>query len=316
MEGKREVSYHAAIDYLRITYTRSDASDIALTHYQGAVRLVSDTYGYQEESPKAWSWQGYKGAQQGAACWGLREDGCIFQVSGEAASYAALLDLPYTGVPRLDIQVTTWGQVAPYAQPELVALASEKARAVCSHRPWSIQLVRGFGGGDTCYLGSRSSAWFVRVYDKERESGEAQYETAVRYEVEAHDEEAMALWDKVGGRDLPKEVLAGLVGGYLGKRGYDLSGLLQVATGTPPWVPRAKTSTARTLQWLGEGVAPTCARLNRAGVSQEALRGLLGLSEPSRRRPKMGRFRSVKRETPPVDWTSWESSGRMPSSDE
>lgn len=272
-----EIRWVAGLDYLRLTYTRADADAVALPHYQAAVAGWSRQAGYVATDTAPWAWRGYVGAAAGSAAWGIREDGAILQMSGQAAAWGALLDLPYTGVPRLDVQCTVWGQAQPGGIPRTAAVASDRARQGVAHRPWDVRLQDGFGGGDTCYIGSRSSAWFVRIYDKEKESGEAQYAGAVRYEVETHDEHAAAVYRAHTHRPLVGASAAAAVRGYLAHRG--VAALLPVSVGytAPARLPRETTPTERTLGWLGEGVAPTVARLIGAGLTRDQLCGILGL---------------------------------------
>lgn len=280
MRGEHCVSYRAGVDYLRITFTQPGYEDTALPHYISAASFIArELYG-GEAATTAWQWKGYKGAATGSVSWGAREDGCILQVSGAAASRAAMLQLPYTGVPRLDIQITTWGEASPGTIPRGVAVASDRARKCVAGRPWAVRLQDTYGDGDTAYLGSRSSAWFVRVYDKHKESKQEQYAGAVRYEAELHNETAEAVYGAIAGRELQDEEAARIVAGYLLLRGIDLGAVLQTAVIAADRTPREPTSTERTLQWLSEAVAPSVARLIGQGVAPGALRALLGLDLP------------------------------------
>ena len=277
MDDPSSVRWVAGVDYLRLTYTAPGAADAAMGAYQGAVAGWSRQAGYLASDTRPWAWRGYVGASAGQAAWGIREDGAILQMSGQAAAWGALCDLPYTGVPRVDVQCTVWGLSSPETVPRTAAALAARAREGATGRPWSVRLEDGHGDGDTCYVGSRQSAWFLRIYDKGAESGEAQYEGAVRFEVEAHDECAAALYGSRQKGPLVGATAAGVVAGYLAHRG--LRQMLPVSVGytAPARVPREVTPTERTLNWLGEGVAPTIARLLGAGLTRAQIGGILGL---------------------------------------
>jgi len=277
MSSTDSIRWVAGCDYLRLTFTSAAAEELALPWYQATVGEWSRRSGFVATDTRPWAWRGYVGSQAGAAAWGLREDGAILQMSGQAAAWGALRDLPYTGVPRLDVQCTVWGQAQPEGVPRAAAAASERARKGAIGRPWRIRFEDGHGAGDTAYLGSRASAWFIRIYDKGAESGEAQYAGSVRYEVEMHDEHATKVYGSRAREGMVGSTAASIVRGYLVQRGVEETMPVSVGYTEPARLPREETPTERTLNWLGEGVAPTIARLLGAGLTRQALCGILGL---------------------------------------
>jgi hypothetical protein len=289
-EGLR---YVAGVDYIRVTYSGGNLPSTVLGYYQHTAWVAGTNGGADTAKTEPWAWQGYTGAKAGAAAWGVREDGIILQVSGAAAARVSLHELPHTGVPRLDIQLTLWGAPSPSSIPRAIAERSAAAREGANGRPWKVRLVDGYGAGDTAYLGSRESLWFVRVYDKERESGQKQYEGAVRYEVEMHDEHAEACLQSLAQAEDVQEAAARFVVWHLDKRGASLPSGVSLEGIPVGRVPREPTPTERTLQWLSEGVQPSLRRLEATGIAPGALRAVLGLDLP--RLPRRKRY--VKRKS-------------------
>lgn len=268
------MEWAAGVDYARLTHTGPERAAWAYEVYRQVVQELG--WFYTGEAPlAAWGLQGYKGEISGKAASGLREDGAILQVTSHWADTDDLLGLPFTGVPRLDIQVTTWGQAQPARIPRIVADTSFEASKRVANRPWEVACYDKYGKGDTAYLGSRQSEWFVRVYDKAQESGEEVYEGAIRYEVQITGATARREWAAMQREGKSPARLASLVQGYLGARGVSLPDGVSLESSPRQLVRKEPSTTEQSLRWLGEQVAPTIARLLRKGVSYEDLHTLL-----------------------------------------
>lgn len=268
--------WDAGIDYLRLTYAATgEELDNVAGRYADAVRWVLQRAG-DPSTPTGWAALGYAGAQNGPASWGTRPDGAILQVSGTLAHELFLCDLPRTNVPRMDIQVTTWGEISPEAIPGRVAKQSDAARQGANGRPWKITFIDGYGAGDTVYLGSRTSDTYVRVYDKGAEKGDTMYAGSVRYEIELKNEVACAAYSSLLQQEATIDrAIAAMVGGYLSHRGVALPHWIQVAGTAVPSRPRHTYAAERTLEWLSKGVRPSIVRLLKAGYSYEMLHRIL-----------------------------------------
>jgi hypothetical protein len=266
----------AGVDYVRLTWTGDRASEGPARAYARAVWALGQEAGEGATEARPWSFQGYSGESRASASWGERADGCILQVSGPLAHSVILLDVPYTGVPRLDVEITTWGEASPDTRPRAVADESDRARRLVHHRPWKVRLEDGKGDGDTAYIGSRSSSLFIRVYDKQKESkGKPDFVGAVRYEAEYHEEEAVQVWAKLGTSGGNPSACAALVRGALHSRGVLLPEWVQVPAMCRE-VPRSEvTSTAQSVEWLRRSVRPTLRRLEAAGLTRQELWDIL-----------------------------------------
>lgn len=135
--------------------------------------------------------QGYTGWQCGRVRFGQREAYGLVQLSGDLAAHR--FDEVYRladNVSRLDLAVTTRVVDEPSHYP---AAHYAEARALRERHPRSAlpQLVEDGDGGATCYLGHRTSDFYLRIYNKQAEclarhdaAGAAHYVDCVRYELE------------------------------------------------------------------------------------------------------------------------------------
>ena len=227
-----------------------------------------------------WAWQGYVGWQMGSLCIGERLDSTIVRVSGALAHMYWQANKP-TGhnVSRLDICIDIWHAKMP---DEMIALHNGEAlqyRSGIEGRPYAIAHVNGYGGGDTLYLGSRSSETFGRIYNKEQESnGKPEYEGCTRYEVEYKGETARQVVSRVGGRRNDSRCIAAEVQSVLIRRGIDLSDYVgQVGPSRPP-AARIATPDDRKLAWLRDQVSPTVKHLLTV-YDRQTILSALGLND-------------------------------------
>lgn len=225
---------------------------------------------------KPWAWEGYAGWQCGQLCVGERHDGTILRMSGVIGHRWLAQGLP-TGhnVSRIDVALTVWGC---FCQKEQIALHSAEAdyhRKTLHSRPYKVRLIDGFGEGDTCYIGSRQSSQFVRIYDKELEqSGDKQYKGAIRYECECKEQLALqALTRCTSGGYSAARCLSVLLG-LLARRAVRPLDTWGVDTDVlqPSQLPNSSLESS--LSWLEKQVSPTVKRLIREGYEEEVLTAL------------------------------------------
>jgi DNA relaxase NicK len=268
----------AGIDYLTATLNR-DAQLSA--EWYGSCLNLSKAIADEGNDHKHARWQGYEGYRCGSSFVGEREDGYICQISGARAQTgfdnAYRTDVHFS---RLDVQCS----FRTLAKNAFVArsVQSDVARAnrhLSAARQRKAQLTEDLQGGATCYVGSRKSAQYARIYNKEAESGEEQYKNVWRYELELHNVIATKTAEQfVLSSYEQSEHSAILVRAWLMKR--------RVRT---PWkaedalfalasdVPEPSDTDSR-LKWLSEQVRPTVQRLIKLGLRDRMLVAL-GLDE-------------------------------------
>lgn len=270
----------AAPDYVRLTAGDPRNEDLADLYKQTAHRVVasSETSGL---GWRPWTWMGYVGEACGSVAYGRSYVGHILQISGWQAADEAVLRLPFDNVPRWDVQLTVWLNEDVPSLGRRVVEASEAARDRAAHRPWRTTLIDGRGSGDTAYIGSRSSATFLRIYDKWREQGRSEeYVHAWRFELELKDSAAKPYWPSLHGPTPAPDYYAAIVLANLRSRGIHLPpiGALRDQIVPEPLRRRRPTDDSR-LAWLRTQVAPSLDKLRASGVDLGVILEALGLQD-------------------------------------
>lgn len=270
----------AAPDYVRLTAKDARDEDLADLYKQAAHQVVaSSETGSLGWRP--WAWMGYIGESCGAVAYGRGYAGHILQISGWQAADEAVLRLPRDNVARWDVQLTVWFERDVPDLGRRVVEESERARDQVAHRPWRTTLVDGRGNGDTAYIGSRTSASFIRVYDKWRESGQSDdYVHAWRFEIELKDNAAAPYWPSLHGPPPHPDYYAAIVLANLRHRGIHLPpiGALRDLIVPEPLRRRRPTDDSR-LAWLRTQVAPSLDKLRASGVQLDVILQALGLKD-------------------------------------
>lgn len=222
------------VDY--ITATSKEAwSNTDLASFGGL--LVSEQEDRGDER-KPFRFSGYHGQHAGGAAYGRRPGSQIVRLSGEVAAtwWSNALTLA-DNVTRLDVQVTVLPQCGPskalYRHHRQLLRAGMGKRKRLGFKVWY-----GPRGPESMTIGQRVSDFWLRIYDKGVESGEAQYEGALRYELEVKRKPALALAVALDDQGRFEEKIAGVVHKFATTRKISLG-----------WVPRVPQSAlVRTLQ--------------------------------------------------------------------
>lgn len=263
MNGRKEQApqaVEASIDWLTITYrdraARQEAHKLITIKMQQAQRD-----GWEQ---REWSSMGFDGVSVGGYSWGERVDVDMVRISGGAANEAwkAFYDLG-GNVTRLDAAVTVSLYTArrEWASREYGRL-SLSMDGDSKRRKYSI--VQSTGGGETLYVGSRSSRWFGRLYDKGVEEGTSGPGYIWRYEVEAKEDAASALARDLRRHKSPEAFIATFVHGWFGER--HVRGLFDPSLDPVSIAIIQKQSTVeQKLYWLTSQVAPSVAWLRERG---------------------------------------------------
>jgi hypothetical protein len=213
---------------------------------------------------RQWSWQGFEGVSCGQLTFGDRErDDCtIVRVSGGlAGSIWREVSANTDNCSRLDLAVTVRldryiGDVAALGYQQACKAARDRGTEL------HVSLIVSNHGGGTCYLGSRKSELFGRLYDKERESGDGAYRNCWRWELETKGRRALTYLHQlaIGGDERPH--IQQTVCTYFTERGVTLpwDGGAPCALRGPVLV---ETDDDRRLAWLADQV-------------QGSIRGLIG----------------------------------------
>lgn len=274
----KPVRWEVALDYARLTWSNlADDKAIRDILRKVAYTCVVDAEG-QVPDFEPWAWLGYVGSKSEHAAYGSGAQGSILQVSGGAADVLRHLDFPSGRASRCDVAITLW-----YEQdnPMVAERVAERSAAVSKTRgavAWSVNLRRGYGKGDTAYIGARTSDRYIRVYDKWRQSKEREeYKYAWRVEVEYKNAPAAALWARAHKGECTRETLAATVREECRRKGVWLPALEPATCAPVVAAPSVRTSVDSRLAWLQGQVAPAVEKLLQAGVSRDTILTALGL---------------------------------------
>lgn len=202
---------------------------------------------------------GYAGWQHGPARCGRRPDSAIAIVSGAVVGKPTYLPcLDDARCTRLDIRMDLYYEgerppLAHCAQAETLAYREGKGG-----RPWVVDLRDPDPGSPTLYIGRRTSPVFIRVYDKEAESGgDTGYKGCWRLEIELKEDAANETFHGLRAIDFAEDGIAASVLAYGAERGLCFADMRY-----DEWDPYAAgaglvTDVARKLNWLGTTVAPS-----------------------------------------------------------
>lgn len=276
------MSIGASIDWLTVTNTDPKTS-YGLLNLARAILQYSQDHGNAVDE---WRWKQYKGYHAQGVSYGERDDSVILQLSGAIADEFAMAAYKQaTNCTRIDLAVTV------KYEPVAKGIADECYERGCqfTDRKGSgpgFTVVRNSRGGSTCYVGSRISDLYARVYDKWQETHDARYQGCWRWEMECKGEVARRVAPTFCLDPKRASPIAATVWRYFARRGVEPGWSVddhsvQVVHSHP--VPTANSR----LKWLAEQVRPTITWLCERGLLLECVEALdlpLSLAEQERLR--------------------------------
>lgn len=222
---------------------------------------------------RTFSANGYRGLSCGGASVGSGDSGSIVRISGSRASEVCrgIINVA-DNVSRIDIQATVrFGRdIHALARQHAAELRREQHTRI---RQLHARLERTFGRGDTLYVGSRSSNYYGRVYDKHRESKSDEYAKCWRYEVECKNDSAKVVSRMVVRNDNHPAPIAAAVHRWYTARGVECRFTPEIP-GEIAKVGRQETDAERQIRWLSQQVAPVVSKL-REWYSEDDLYSVL-----------------------------------------
>ena len=226
---------------------------------------------------KPWRQSGYAGFHCGRIQHGERYDSAIVRLTSDLADAEWFRVYQISEhATRLDVQITFRPSIGVNPYIHRVKRQLNRHFRNFKRRPL-LRTITASDGGLTLYLGARQSAVFFRCYNKEVESGEADYEGCCRMELELKDCAVQPAMEFLF-RELPSSKFAcGLIGSFAKERG--ISGLMFAEN--PPSLyegQSAATDVMKACKWLKTQVQPTVLNLIQHGELESVLTNL-GLSE-------------------------------------
>jgi hypothetical protein len=229
-----------------------------------------------------WHANGYRGWRSAGVNLGERADTVILRLSGpEAAQNWVEAAAAGENLSRCDVAVDV------ECDPPVTRLALEVYKDAGhmpskNGRPPKRSRVFDSDGGQTTYIGARSSETYGRLYDKGRETKTLPSGAWWRWEVEFKGEHAWGVGNLLTRSATRPASMLGLVAGWFRSRSGHAppQATESVIYNVSPRAP----DDDRLLQWLTSGVAPTVRKLIER-VGRERVLLALGLSAEERSAP-------------------------------
>ena len=256
----------AGLDFLRVT--SDEIENIELMFNTSRLAMQHDVARGLET--KVRGMLGFSGRATRHCFFGRRQQWGMLQVSGGMAREMtnALLHTPGKAT-RIDLQLTLF--VGDRVE-EFVRQASNSSQAgkPSNGRHWTTTLIEKDGSAQTCYIGSRTSEWYGRIYDKFAESKEEEYKGCIRYEVEVKGDAARQLWDYLREEIGSNSAMVNIVLDWFQKHNIIIlvdrlcsSDFIELKP--PP------SDNERLMGWLQKQVAPAVGKLLKEGFSLPVL---------------------------------------------
>jgi len=268
----------AGVDYISMTMKNDNPLTVA---WHGAALAylhdIAATGIEMNESRRL----GYEGYTVGGSFVGVRDRDTTAIYSGERAKLG--FDRLYRSdahVSRLDVQVSYRFNVANDNVAQMARNSVSRAnRAISSARQRNATLMEDLRGGATCYVGTRASEQFARIYNKDAESGDKAYERVWRYEVQLKNKYATKLAEQIASQTYPTVNHALVfVKQWLAHRGVKTPWQADAELLPLPKIDSSSTQVEAKLNWLRTQVRPALRVLLKYGLRADIL-DALGLDE-------------------------------------
>lgn len=265
---------YCGVDWISATLGRDEIDNQTwlydAIHALELVQAAGNTY-------KRRSLLGFDGWESGGCFVGSSDKLHYAQFAGKYANDAyPFLEHPKVHISRIDLQVTV-----QYSE-ELIkegryqyARAIHHNKALPKHRQRKIHLFAGSDGGDTVYVGSPSSDTRGRIYNKDKQSGEAAYVNSWRYEVVYRNQYADAMFRRtIAEDDAPNTVIVPSVVEYFSTRGVEILNLGDRRGYTVEVIKTPPSDVERKLRWIRNQVVPTIRKLAELGYAEELMEAI------------------------------------------
>lgn len=242
---------HADVDWLSMSAKDPSACRTLLEWRDKRFSVLADG-GWSE---KRFSGHGYQYRQRGQVAIGVGRCDVVAQLSGAEAS-AGWRDLARlaSNVSRVDLACTARTDTRTDALAEQ-EYAAATARKRGRGRAAQVTLIKSEDRGDTLYVGSRKSDQLGRLYNKEKESRQAEYSACWRWEVQYRRSYALSTVRALQATPVPSEAIIATVGRWFTDRGVRAayrSGVDPLCTGNA----RPAPDDQRWLAWVRRCVQP------------------------------------------------------------
>lgn len=253
--------WSSAVDWATMT-SALGAPPTTYTIARGLVYTLQEQF-HALVAPRPMRALGYEGEGCAGLFAGRRFDGVLLRASGEAAdTLVRMLHVKHWRFTRLDIalDVRTYGNID--------GCILEMSRQAEIHRAASnwgfkrkIRRIDGCGDGDTMYIGSRSSSSLIRVYNKEKQSGDKRYAGVTRLELQLNGHVADDVGQRLAEGQYNVSVMGQTVAQALAREGVNVRLEGDDGEGLHWRVAKSSPDDDSTVKWLKTQVAPVVRRV-------------------------------------------------------
>jgi hypothetical protein len=257
------------LDYVTLTGKTGESYErpfIALAEYTDERRRAGDKEWKQNRN-------GFKLLNIGSVAYGRRDDEWMVVAWGKATRRIFYRCAPYaSNCTRIDLQVTM--RYENYAGVEVQAMWETMKEVRLEGKPVGVVFITSDPGGDSLYIGSRSSSQMGRIYDKwEQSKHDPEFDRCIRYEVEYKKPLSKVVADLILDEDWGSRQIFENVLGWFQERGVIVDQFGTFREGAIQ-TPRETVSPEKSLAWLERQVKPTYQQLVFRGYEQEAQEAL------------------------------------------
>ena len=239
------------IDWLTMSVSSPGACQ-SLLEWRDRRFAVLDQEGHREKLHAAY---GYHFRTRAQASIGVGRRGCVATFSGgEAESgFRDCIDWA-SNVSRVDLAVTGRLNDPTSRLAEAQYRASGGAKRGRGRRS-ALTLILSEDRGDTLYVGSRKSDQLGRLYNKEKESGDAVYQGCWRWEVQFRRAAALSTARALRASMAPTQQIQATVASWFTRRGVGTA-FDRLGDPLPNQVGAREPDDVRWLAWARKSVAP------------------------------------------------------------
>lgn len=216
------------------------------------------------------------GMRVGSAAWLKSKTHLLAEARGECAERIYPFYTEKQGkATRIDIALTIWfesydSNIAADCYEKATRYLVESGKAERRRMP----VIFGGLDGWTCYLGSRKSDRFFRIYDKDKQSNEDRYKQAWRFEIECKGKIAENLWNRLKNPVTRGHIMQSELIEYLNDNGLVLKGFNATFGATKAGQASIPSDVKRKIEWLNKQIRPAVQDLIERGFEAEMYEAL------------------------------------------
>lgn len=256
-------------DWVTVSATEQDAAH----HLDTFAKVYTQAAEARGEISRRWAGMGYRGYQIASMRCGARNGSqSILMLSGnDALELSGDIYIGEARVTRFDLQVTVaFDRPEPGLAFAEYQLLDEKNKR--SKKERALKFIRS-PSGDSLYVGARTSAVMLRLYDKGRDLNEDRRGAVWRYEVEYKKNAAQLAYEEWRQSEQREVTAMALVMGEFRKRSIEPKFTLKCPA-TAIEVGAKSVTVDSQLDWLTKCVSPVVTKLINLGHTDRVLSAL------------------------------------------